>query len=140
MEFIRKDLLNLTYKGVPSPEEVAEEIGIPEEALVKLNANENSFGAPQVVRDAVARELSKAHIYPDPAQRKLRADLAKLHADALEHGIEQVVDGAGSDDILDVIIRLFSPKEIIICSFPTTGNPYLELAQNRKSLLGAHPQ
>ncbi len=56
------------------------------------------------------------HIYPDPAQVNLRAALAKFH------GVSPagIVAGAGSDDLLDILIRLVGPKSIVI-STPTFG-------------------
>ena len=47
-----------------------------ERLLLQLNANENIYGAPAQVLDAI--QLVDHHVYPDPAQVKLRAGLAKL--------------------------------------------------------------
>jgi len=57
-----------------------------------------------------------AQIYPDPTQTHFRADIAKLH------GItpDMVVAGSGSDDILDIIMRLIDSPNCII-STPTFG-------------------
>ena len=89
---------------------------------LQLNANENVYGAPaEVLADLVRapeptssptrhprgrRQAAATHwVYPDPTQLALRTALAEHHA---AHGIdkERVVAGAGSDDILDILMRL----------------------------------
>jgi histidinol-phosphate aminotransferase len=65
--------------------------------------------------------------YPDPTQAQLRAALAKLHgADGV--GVANVVAGAGSDDILDIVLRVVSPTAIVIC--PQTFGMYTFLAKS----------
>jgi hypothetical protein len=61
--------------------------------------------------------------YPDPTQTALRAALAELH------GVtpDRVVAGAGSDDILDVVLRVVCPTAIVIC--PPTFGMYTFLAK-----------
>ena len=56
------------------------------------------------------------HIYPDPVQTKLRHAIAEYHG----VGSDRVVAGAGSDDLLDVLLRMVGPKAIVICT-PTFG-------------------
>lgn len=112
--FLRPDLRDLVYHGVESLISIAAEIGMDVSQLVKLNANENVYGAhPKVLEALKQLEL---HVYPDPAQTALRAALAE------HHGVkpESVVAGAGSDDILDVLVRVVGPKKIVI-STPTFG-------------------
>ena len=118
--FVREDVRDLKYKGVPSLMSIAEEVGCQVKDLVKLDANENSYGTPEVVRRAISESLASAHIYPDPSQEQLRKAIAEIHAQHLNQGKNQIVAGAGSDDILDIIIRLFSPASIVI-STPTFG-------------------
>jgi hypothetical protein len=127
LRFVRPDLHGTKYHGVESLESISLETGIPVENLVKvrahtwavplitqLNANENVYGAPPQVAEAILK--AEHHIYPDPAQLKLRAALAKYHG----VGMESVVAGSGSDDLLDVLIRVVGPKAIVI-STPTFG-------------------
>jgi hypothetical protein len=80
----------------------------------QLNANENIYGAHPKVEESLKQ--IELHIYPDPAQTKLRAALAAFHSVQSEN----IVAGAGSDDILDVLIRVTGPKKIAI-STPTFG-------------------
>lgn len=117
--FISDKLKGASYKPVEILENIAASIGKPVEELVKLNANENIYGAPQSVLDELDKSGQGHFIYPDPTQMKLRTALADLHK---EHGVklENVVAGAGSDDILDIIMRLVSP-EVVVISTPTFG-------------------
>ena len=64
--------------------------------------------------------VSKApfHVYPDPFQRAMRASLAGYTG----VGEEYIVAGAGSDELIDLLFRLFiSPGDAIIDSDPTFG-------------------
>ncbi|EGD72613.1 hypothetical protein PTSG_04348 [Salpingoeca rosetta] len=112
--FVAPHLAKATYKGVETVEAIAKEVGLPVEKLVKLNANENVYGAPQQVLDAITKV--QHHVYPDPSQVKLRKAVAGLMGVTPEN----VCCGAGSDDLLDIIIRMVNPKAIVT-STPTFG-------------------
>ena len=106
---LRSDLEELEeYVPVKPLDVLAAEIGLPVERLVKLDANENLYGPhPEVLR---AIESAPFHIYPDPGQEALRADIARFA------GVEpeQVVAGTGADDLIDILIRLTLPKSVVI--------------------------
>jgi len=114
--YIRSDLKTLPpYTPIKPFDVVAEEIGLPISALIKLDANENSYGMlPEVSTDMISGQFN--HIYPDPGQTYLRTDIAN------RHGIkkEMIVCGSGADDILDILIRLV-PDRPIVTSGPTFG-------------------
>jgi histidinol-phosphate aminotransferase len=118
---VREDVRQLKYKGVESLSSIAAEVGLPESALIKLDANENIYGThPAVVEAIHAASRGMAHIYPDPVQQATREAIIR-HAhphDGLS--LDQVVAGAGSDDVLDVVLRLLLPRAIVI-STPTFG-------------------
>eukprot|EP00029_Vermamoeba_vermiformis_P007657 TRINITY_DN3373_c0_g1_i1.p1 TRINITY_DN3373_c0_g1~~TRINITY_DN3373_c0_g1_i1.p1 ORF type:complete len:1492 (+),score=442.42 TRINITY_DN3373_c0_g1_i1:647-4477(+) len=112
---VRNDLSNIgVYHPIQPLEVLAEEIGLPVAKLAKLDANENLYGPLEEVRQAVAN--ANLHIYPDPGQTYLRRDIAEHY----KVKPEQVVVGTGSDDLLDVLIRVVDPKAIVI-STPTFG-------------------
>src|SRR6478752_2033028 len=70
-----------------------------------LDANENSFGSP------VEADYSR---YPDPLQTELRNRLARRH----DVGPSNVFVGNGSDEAIDLLIRIFcrpSIDSIIVC-------------------------
>lgn len=105
-----------TYHGVDPSEELARSAGIRPEEVIRLNANENPYGAPQQVVDALSG-LS-IHLYPDPEQRKLRAKLAEYTGQP----VGRVMAGAGGDEIIDLLLRLFTePGQKLIDCEPTFG-------------------
>ncbi|MBH76943.1 MAG: histidinol-phosphate transaminase [Dehalococcoidia bacterium] len=113
--FIRDDIQDLSsYVSVKPLEVLATEIGVPVDELVKLDANENPYGTTLVVLEAAASV--PLHIYPDPAQGRLRSDIAAY----LGVGPEQVVAGTGSDELLDLILRLTLPTATATAT-PTFG-------------------
>jgi histidinol-phosphate aminotransferase len=115
LSFVRDDFRDLDpYEPVRPLEVVAREIGLPVERIVKLDANENLYGPLPAVREAAA--TADLHIYPDPEQVELRAAIAAY----LRVDPDQVVAGAGSDDLIDVIIRLSGAREVVDAP-PTFG-------------------
>lgn len=115
LKFIRPDFDDLDeYVPVKPLDVLAREIGMPAGQIVKLDANENLYGALQAVRDAIAG--ADLHIYPDPGQTALREAIGEY----LDVPPEQVVAGAGSDDLIDIIIRLVLPKATVAAP-PTFG-------------------
>ncbi|KAJ1487307.1 pyridoxal phosphate-dependent transferase [Baffinella frigidus] len=122
LKYTRKDLASLVYHPVRPLDVISDEIGIPVEDIAKLDANENLHPVPEELMSAVTDALSSlssgcsAQIYPDPTQTHLRAAIAKLH----DVSPSQVCGGSGSDDILDIIMRLVDAETCII-SPPTFG-------------------
>jgi histidinol-phosphate aminotransferase len=111
------------YVPVEPPDEVAKRLGLPPESIVKLDANENPYGPSQKVLDALANADS-LHIYPDPEQRKVREALGRY----VGFGPEWVIAGAGSDELIDLLMRLFVPEGEAILNFPPTFSFYPFLA------------
>jgi len=81
--------------------ELARQMGIPVEKIVKLASNENPLGMSPKARQAVEAALAGVERYPD--QFDLIAALAERHG----VGQEQVVLGNGSNDVLDLAARVF---------------------------------
>lgn len=81
--------------------ELAREMGIPVENIVKLASNENPLGMSPKARKAVEMALAGIERYPD--QFELIATLAeRFGCDA-----NQIVLGNGSNDVLDMAARVF---------------------------------
>ena len=82
-------------------EEVAREFGIPD--CVKLASNENPLGASPLALAAIRNALAQGHLYPDGSCFALKRKLATLH------GVEpeEVVVGAGTNEILTLLVRTF---------------------------------
>ncbi len=82
------------------------------EASIFLDANENSLGSP------IETDYSR---YPDPMQWKLKAEIAKVKGMPATH---QFI-GNGSDEIIDIIIRVFcEPGRDNFLMFPPTFDLY----------------
>jgi histidinol-phosphate aminotransferase len=81
--------------------ELAREMGIPVENIVKLASNENPLGMSPKARAAVERAIAGIERYPD--QFELIAALAERSGLAQN----QIVLGNGSNDVLDLAARVF---------------------------------
>jgi histidinol-phosphate aminotransferase len=111
------------YAAVTPPEVLAERLGVPVETIVKLDANENPYGPSPRALDAIAGARTY-HIYPDPEQLAVRRALAGY----IGYGPEWIVAGAGSDELVDLCVRLFVPPGESIVNFPPTFGMYPFLA------------
>ena len=89
------------YVPIAPFEVLSARLGRAPQDLVKLDANENPYGPSPKVRAALA-DLAYPHIYPDPASTMLRVALAE------NTGLpaENLLVGAGVDDLIDLILRL----------------------------------
>lgn len=105
-----------TYHGVDPSEKLAEDAGIKPEDVIRLNANENPYGAlPEV--SAALKDIP-LHLYPDPNQRRLRQALSKYTGQP----VERIIAGAGGDEIIDLLMRLFVDSgQIVLDCEPTFG-------------------
>ena len=105
------------YEPVLPFEVRSRQMGLPPELIVKLDANENPYGPLPVVARALG-ELRYPHIYPDPECRQLRQALAHFH----QVPAENLLAGAGADELIDLIMRLFlDPGDAILDCPPTFG-------------------
>ena len=106
-----------TYDGVDPMEVMAQQAGIPPEKVIRLNGNENPFGpSPEVVK--ALGSFQHYNHYPDPDQRQLRDVLSEY----LGVPAEQIVAGNGSDELIDMILRMFLGQgENIVIPTPTFG-------------------
>ena len=86
-----------TYASVDPAEELARRAGISPEEVVKLNGNENPFGPHPAVADAIGA----SYLSVEP---------------------ERIVAGNGSDELIDLLLRLFvEPGERLLDCDPTFG-------------------
>ncbi len=81
--------------------ELAREMGIPVDSIVKLASNENPLGMSPKAKQAVQAAIDGIERYPD--QFELIAKLAQRCGVAQE----QIVLGNGSNDVLDLVARVF---------------------------------
>lgn len=81
--------------------ELAREMGIPVEKIVKLASNENPLGMSPKARVALEKAVGSLERYPDDF------DLKKALSKHTGLGSERIVLGNGSNDVLDLIARVF---------------------------------
>ncbi len=117
-ELVRPDVAEMEpYAPIVPFEVLAERLGLPADRIVKLDANENPYGPSPRVAEALAR-FPYYHIYPDPDHTLLRAALEGY----VGVGREYILCGCGSDELIDLIMRLFvRPGETIVNCPPTFG-------------------
>jgi len=115
---MRPDLLELEeYTPVEPLDQLSTRLGIPIEKLVKLDANENPYGASPAALKAIQSQ-EYYHIYPDPSCTALRQELEKY----IGVDKERIFIGSGSDELLELLIRLFiTPGDNILDFGPTFG-------------------
>ena len=116
-KLFRRHLLEARgFASVDPPEVLARRAGIPEDRIIRLNANENPYGCSPAVAHALA--TAPLHVYPDPMQRRVRKALAGYT------GMQEanIVCGAGSGELIDLLFRIFiDPGDAIVLCDPTFG-------------------
>lgn len=110
---VRKNILNL--KPYTSARDIYQD-------GIFLDANENSFGS---VIEAHIVDLNR---YPDPHQKELRKALSEV----INISSEKIFFGVGSDEIIDLSIRIFCEpgKSNVIIPKPTYGMYQVACAVN----------
>jgi histidinol-phosphate aminotransferase len=83
--------------------DLAREMGLPVEDIIKLASNENPLGASPRALAAMENLFMEIARYPDGNGFLLKTALAKKYA----VGLNQIVLGNGSNDILDLAARAF---------------------------------
>ncbi|MFC2051420.1 histidinol-phosphate transaminase [Chloroflexota bacterium] len=115
---IRPDLVTFGgYAASTSPETLEGKVEVPLESIIKLDANENPYGCSPRVNQALAAYPS-FNIYPDNGQTRLRELLEGYTGVDAKH----IVAGSGSNQLIDLVVRLFVGKgdEAVNC-IPTFG-------------------
>jgi histidinol-phosphate aminotransferase len=103
------------YSACKSPEVIGKKLNIHPSRVVKLDANENNYGPSPLVTLALEK-YNGYHIYPDAAQTELREILSGYTG----MQAEQIVAGAGSDQLINLIVKLFAaPDDEIINMVPS---------------------
>jgi histidinol-phosphate aminotransferase len=105
------------YTPIEPFEVLSERLGRVPEAITKLDANENPYGPSPRVRQALAG-LRFPHIYPDPESRLLRGALEAFTGVPQEN----LLAGAGADELIDLLLRVFiEPGDCVLTCPPTFG-------------------
>jgi histidinol-phosphate aminotransferase len=105
------------YTPIEPTDVLSQRVEIAEENVIKLDGNENPYGCSAKVKQALAN-YTYYHLYPDPEQRELRKALEKYTGTSVEY----ILAGSGSDELIDLILRLFiEPGDKVIDCPPTFG-------------------
>ncbi|XP_057478340.1 histidinol-phosphate aminotransferase, chloroplastic-like isoform X1 [Actinidia eriantha] len=114
--FIRPHLLKLSpYQPILPFEVLSTHLGRKPEDIIKLDANENPYGPPPEVFEALG-SMKFPFVYPDPESRRLRAALAQ------DSGLESeyILAGCGADELIDLIMRcVLDPDDKVVDCPPT---------------------
>lgn len=114
---MRRDVVQMTpYTPIKPFHVLSRELGLPAEQIVKLDANENPYGASP--RALAALQDIPLPIYPDPSSLDLRERLAeRLGVDS-----DRVMVGAGADELIELLFKIFiNPGDGVINCPPTFG-------------------
>lgn len=103
----------VAYEGGKPIEEVAREFGVA--SPIKLASNENPLGPSPRALEAARQALGALHRYPDGVAYALRDRIAQFHG----VGRDEVLQGAGSNELLDLVVRAFcTPEHHIVFGEP----------------------
>lgn len=92
-------------------EEVAREVGLPPQRIVKLASNENALGPSPRALAAMRAALRRAHLYPDGGAFYLRRALARK----LGVQVGNLVFGSGSNEVIEFLFHAFvSPGDEVV--------------------------
>jgi histidinol-phosphate aminotransferase len=90
------------YQPGKPVEELERELGISN--AVKLASNENPLGPSEFALRAMREHVGSVHRYPDAAAYRLREKLAAKHG----VGMGEIIQGNGSNELIDLIVRAFT--------------------------------
>src|ERR1700749_3626319 len=93
----------VSYKPGKPIEDVARELGLKPEQIIKLASNENPLGPSPKALAAMREAGERAHFYPDGGGFYLREAIAK------KMGLERanVILGCGSNEIIEFVGKAF---------------------------------
>ena len=135
------------YEGGKPIDELARELGVPD--AIKLASNENPLGPSPLALEAARARLADVHLYPDGAAYALREKLAHVHGVSMH----EVIQGNGSNELLDLVVRTFATPEhhIVVaepafvvyriaalsCGVPFTAVPLTQLTHDLEAMAAA---
>jgi len=133
---VRTAIANIAaYSGPDDPEYLAKRLGRPVESIIKLDANENPYGASPLVQEMLST-YSGYSVYPDAEQRSARAALAEyagVPADSL-------ILGNGADELIDLLMRTYLDPGDELVDFPPSFAMYAFNAQLQDARVVAVPR
>ena len=113
---ISPNLKNLpVYQPGRPIEEVARELGLAPESIIKLASNENPLGPSKLALRAMRNALKTAHFYPDGNAYYLKQKLAAR----LELPTSNLILGNGSNEVIEFLghALLGSDAEVVVSQY-----------------------
>ncbi len=87
-------------------EEVARELGLNADGIIKLASNENPLGPSRLAQAAIRRALAQTHLYPDGNAFYLKQKLAAKLRLTPQH----LIVGNGSNEVLELVGHALLPR------------------------------
>ena len=114
---------HVAYEAGRGIEEVARELELDPDDLVKLSSNENAFGPSPMAVEAIREHAPRAHTYPKASALDLRERLAERWSVRSD----QIWLANGGDGALDYLARaLLEPDDGVLV--PTPGFAYYAMS------------
>src|SRR6266540_7075645 len=106
----------LSYDA-PSTEEIAQQVGLPVDEIVRFDGNTSPQLLPSTRAEALAEELARIHTYPHGGYPRLEEAIANYAGVSSEN----IVLGAGADDLILLATRAFAGPgdRVAIANDPT---------------------
>src|SRR5215213_5134657 len=122
---VRRAITDISeYFGPQDPEQLALRLGRPVESIIKLDANENPYGASPLVQEMLSTYTGYG-VYPDAAQRTARAAVAAYAGVPAE----SLILGNGADELIDLVMRAYLDPGDELIDFPPSFAMYAFNAQ-----------
>jgi histidinol-phosphate aminotransferase len=101
----------------PSTAEIARRVGLPVEQIIRFDGNTSPAALPSTRAEALTEELGRIHTYPHGGYPELERALADYAGVAPEN----IVLGAGADDLILLLTRSFASPgdQVAIANDPT---------------------
>ncbi len=126
-QLIRKDIANMeSYAPGVSAWDLAKKYNTPIASIIKLNSNENAYGYSPKVKKALTK-ISYQY-YPGSEYAELREKIATY----AKVNKSNIFVGSGSDEIIDLLLRLTLENSDAIVDAPPTFSMYAILAKLNK--------
>jgi len=97
-------------------DEVAREVGLPSEQIIKLASNENPLGPSRLAMAAMRKAIPQTHLYPDGNAFYLKQKLASK----LQVSSAHLILGNGSNEIIEFLGHALLPRRAQATPEPIT--------------------
>src|SRR6266480_5546161 len=112
-----RPLPNYVAYDAPSTAEIARRAGLPPDEIIRFDGNTSPQAPPYARADRLEAELARIHTYPHGGYEGLAPAIARYAG----VGPENVVVGAGADDVIMLVVRSFAGRgdRVAIANDPT---------------------